>query len=170
MIIAIITNEYPPYIYGGAGVHIEYLTRELANLEKKEHTIRVLCFGDQNEQSDNTIVNGVEPDFKFPSQDLRHQKLFNTLVKDLVIAGSLQAADILHFSSYAPRSMSLSVSSTWRPWLAQHQWWLQRWEEFLRWLFMLEKAIYELGYELNNRPDWVKIPLKGIQQLVLTGR
>ena len=28
--------------------------------------------------------------------------------------------------------------------------------------FLLEKAIYELGYELNNRPTWVKLPLLGI--------
>ena len=27
---------------------------------------------------------------------------------------------------------------------------------------LLEKAIYELGYELNNRPDWVRIPISGI--------
>jgi maltose alpha-D-glucosyltransferase/alpha-amylase len=32
--------------------------------------------------------------------------------------------------------------------------------------FLLEKAIYELGYELNARPEWVNIPLKGIQYLV----
>ncbi len=31
---------------------------------------------------------------------------------------------------------------------------------------LLEKAVYELGYELNNRPDWVAIPLAGISQLL----
>jgi maltose alpha-D-glucosyltransferase/alpha-amylase len=33
-------------------------------------------------------------------------------------------------------------------------------------LFVLEKALYELNYELNNRPDWVRIPLKGIFELL----
>jgi maltose alpha-D-glucosyltransferase/alpha-amylase len=32
--------------------------------------------------------------------------------------------------------------------------------------FLLEKAIYELNYEMNNRPDWVVIPLRGIMELV----
>jgi maltose alpha-D-glucosyltransferase / alpha-amylase len=32
--------------------------------------------------------------------------------------------------------------------------------------FILEKAVYELGYELNNRPDWVRLPLCGILQLI----
>jgi maltose alpha-D-glucosyltransferase/alpha-amylase len=30
----------------------------------------------------------------------------------------------------------------------------------------LEKAIYELGYELNNRPNWVDVPIAGILQIV----
>ena len=34
--------------------------------------------------------------------------------------------------------------------------------EALLQLFMLDKALYELGYELNNRPDWVHIPLAGL--------
>ena len=32
--------------------------------------------------------------------------------------------------------------------------------------YLLEKAIYELGYEMNNRPDWLRIPVKGILDLV----
>jgi predicted trehalose synthase len=33
-------------------------------------------------------------------------------------------------------------------------------------VFELEKAIYELRYELDNRPDWVKIPVAGIERLL----
>ncbi len=32
--------------------------------------------------------------------------------------------------------------------------------------FLLEKAVYELGYELNNRPGWVAIPMHGIRQIL----
>ena len=35
-------------------------------------------------------------------------------------------------------------------------------DEILIKTFLLEKAIYELGYELHGRPDWVMIPLRGI--------
>ena len=43
-------------------------------------------------------------------------------------------------------------------------------EEFVRLLdaFLIEKAIYELAYELNNRPDWIRIPLRGIRDLLAT--
>jgi predicted trehalose synthase len=33
-------------------------------------------------------------------------------------------------------------------------------------VFELEKAVYELRYELNNRPDWVRIPVAGIQRML----
>ncbi len=33
-------------------------------------------------------------------------------------------------------------------------------------IYLLEKAIYELGYELNHRPDWVHVPLQGILEMV----
>jgi predicted trehalose synthase len=34
--------------------------------------------------------------------------------------------------------------------------------------YLLEKALYELRYELNNRPDWARIPLHGILELLHT--
>jgi maltose alpha-D-glucosyltransferase/alpha-amylase len=39
------------------------------------------------------------------------------------------------------------------------------WELLLR-VYLMEKAVYELGYELNNRPDWVGIPMLGILGLL----
>ena len=33
-------------------------------------------------------------------------------------------------------------------------------------VFLLEKAVYEVGYELNNRPDWIAIPIRGIFQVI----
>ena len=38
--------------------------------------------------------------------------------------------------------------------------------ELLLDVFMLEKAVYEVGYELNNRPDWLNVPLQGILELL----
>jgi len=32
-------------------------------------------------------------------------------------------------------------------------------------LFLLEKALYELRYEIGNRPDWIPIPLRGLLEL-----
>ena len=36
MRVGLITREYPPEVYGGAGVHVEYLSRELARLIEVE--------------------------------------------------------------------------------------------------------------------------------------
>jgi maltose alpha-D-glucosyltransferase/alpha-amylase len=33
-------------------------------------------------------------------------------------------------------------------------------------VFVLDKALYELRYELNSRPDWIRIPLAGILKVV----
>lgn len=96
MHIAILTNEYPPSIYGGAGVHVEYLTRELARIEDGRHTVQVLCFGDQVIHQGNLRVQGVRPDCPIPCQDPRHAKLMDTLVRDLLMAGRLDEPDLVH--------------------------------------------------------------------------
>jgi glycogen synthase len=96
MNIVLLTNEYPPYIYGGAGVHVEYLSRALANLEERSHAVKVLCFGDQRERTDNLTVEGIAPDFTPPAQDPRHQRFLETMLRNIVMAGSIAEADIVH--------------------------------------------------------------------------
>lgn len=96
MRIAILTNEYPPHVYGGAGVHVEYLTRELARLDNGQHDINVLAFGDQSLREANLTVRGVRPGFTLPSQDPRHAKFMDTLARGLLMAGSLRDLDVIH--------------------------------------------------------------------------
>ncbi|MEE4376659.1 MAG: glycogen synthase [Candidatus Competibacteraceae bacterium] len=97
MKILFLTNEYPPYIYGGAGVHVEHLVPELAQLDNGAHTVQVLCFGDQQIRQDNFNVQGISGiESELPYQDRRHQKYFDTLVRNIVMAGSVAEADIVH--------------------------------------------------------------------------
>jgi len=49
-----LTNEFPPHVYGGAGVHIEYLSRELSKLI----AVEVRCFGDQKQVLGQLSVTG----------------------------------------------------------------------------------------------------------------
>ncbi len=96
MRIAILTNEYPPHIYGGAGVHVEYLTRELARAEGPHHTLEILCFGDQDFREGNLSVRGVKADCKLPFQDPRHAKFQDTMARNLEMAGLLKDVDVVH--------------------------------------------------------------------------
>ena len=96
MRIAILTNEYPPNIYGGAGVHVEYLTRELTRVEHGNHSVEVLCFGEQAFDEGNLAVRGIESDCKLPATDLRHVKFLDTMLRNLIMAGSLSDIDVVH--------------------------------------------------------------------------
>ena len=53
-----LTNEYPPNVYGGAGVHVDYLSRELAQLMD----VDVRCFGAQDETLPHLRVHGFPVD------------------------------------------------------------------------------------------------------------
>lgn len=58
MKVLFLTNEYPPHIYGGAGVHVDYLSRELA----KTMDVEVRCFGDQRFEKGKLKVTGYDVD------------------------------------------------------------------------------------------------------------
>ena len=57
MRVGLFTREYPPLVYGGAGVHVDYLSRELA----KKIEVEVHCWGSQNSDAGNLHVRGQEP-------------------------------------------------------------------------------------------------------------
>ncbi|MDP3981150.1 MAG: glycogen synthase [Chlamydiota bacterium] len=96
MDIVILTNEYPPYVYGGAGVHVEYLTRELSLLQERTHHVRVFSFGNQNVHDQNLDVTGVDHQSQLSYRNPRHKKLMDTLLRDILMAGSIEKADIVH--------------------------------------------------------------------------
>ena len=97
MHIVLLTNEYPPHVYGGAGVHVEYLARELARADGGAHRVDVLAFGDQEVDDGNLTVRGVASPAAFEAQDPRHGKLLDTLGRDLAMAGQVPAsADVVH--------------------------------------------------------------------------
>jgi len=87
------TREFPPYVYGGAGVHVEYLADELSKLME----VDVRCFGDQDEQSGNLSVKGFPYDN--PVFDKSNEKLkavFKTLSTCIQMNADEVDADIVH--------------------------------------------------------------------------
>ena len=96
MRIAILTNEFPPHIYGGAGVHVDFLSKELAAMDGGRHLLKVLCFGEQEESEGNLTVQGVKVDFTFPFQEPRNRRLLETLLRNVLMTGTLQEVDIIH--------------------------------------------------------------------------
>jgi trehalose synthase-fused probable maltokinase len=123
-----------------------------------------------------------------PARPLAERRRKQSPLQD--VAGMLRS---FHYAAYAPllgarpQSAAASLSlDTFRPWAYFWKNWVSA--AFLHSYFatagaasflsgdreevamileahLLEKAVYELGYELNNRPSWVRIPLSGIAQL-----
>ncbi len=96
MKITMITNEYPPHIYGGAGVHVDYLCRELVRLDGARHRLKVLCFGDQQESGANFDVTGIAgmPDISRHGE--ANEKVIDVLRRNIAITGLAGNADIVH--------------------------------------------------------------------------
>ncbi|MBN1823868.1 MAG: glycosyltransferase, partial [Endomicrobiales bacterium] len=109
MRIGIITNEYPPNNYGGAGVHVEYLTKELARAEGGKHSVKVMCFGGQKAEDGGLSVTGIGAEYGFGASDPRHRKFLDTILKDIVISGQLKDVDVVHCHTWYAHFAGLLV-------------------------------------------------------------
>ena len=87
------TREFPPYVYGGAGVHVEYLADELSKLMDVE----VRCFGDQDSEEGNIKVKGFPYDNEvFKNADDKLKAVFQTLSTGLHMNADAIDADVVH--------------------------------------------------------------------------
>jgi alpha-maltose-1-phosphate synthase len=87
------TREYPPQVYGGAGVHVEYLSRELAKLIEVE----VHCWGNQHSDEGNLHVIGDEPPPEVTAgTDAKFKTAVDALALNLSQMKELDRIDIVH--------------------------------------------------------------------------
>ncbi len=87
MRVGLLTREYPPDVYGGAGVHVEYLVPALREIVD----VDVHCFGDAGAPArDGVTVHPVPAELRGANAAL------TTLGVDLTMAAALQDCDVLH--------------------------------------------------------------------------
>jgi starch synthase len=86
---AVVTREYPPEIYGGAGVHVEYLVRAL----RKHVDVRVHAFG--KPRSAPEVAGSYEPWAELSGSEPELAAL-RTLSVDLLAARDVRGADLVH--------------------------------------------------------------------------
>jgi glycogen synthase len=95
MKIGLFTNEFPPNIYGGAGIHVKFLSQELRPHCEQE----IRCFGHQDIAEEGFRVQGIQSrsleHTGMKTQDLRN-KIYAPLDINLQMAASLTDADLVH--------------------------------------------------------------------------
>jgi alpha-maltose-1-phosphate synthase len=125
IVAALISREYPPDVYGGAGVHVEYLAREL----RRSVELCVHCFGEPRSEPNVQahpawqVLDGTRP----------HLAALRTLSTDLAIARAAEGAQIVHshtwYANFAghlskllygiPHVMTSHSLEPLRPWKAE---------------------------------------------------
>ncbi len=89
MRVALLSREYPPDVYGGAGVHVEYLARELRALTSPPLDVDVHCFG-----ADRPSAQAHRPDAALVAAGANPALL--TMSTDLSMAAALGGVDVVH--------------------------------------------------------------------------
>lgn len=85
MRVDLITKEYPPAIYGGAGVHVTELVRAL----RRSAEVQVRCFGAPRDEADVTA-------YDVPAELAEANGALQTIAVDLQIADAVAGADVVH--------------------------------------------------------------------------
>ncbi|HEX6487509.1 MAG TPA: glycogen synthase [Candidatus Dormibacteraeota bacterium] len=126
MKVALLTREYPPEIYGGAGVHVEYLARELSRLVN----LQVHCFGGPRQSP--LVAASYEPWDELAGPEL-HLAALRTMSVDLAMVAGVQGVDLAHshtwYANFAghlakllygiPHVMTTHSLEPLRPWKAE---------------------------------------------------
>jgi alpha-maltose-1-phosphate synthase len=108
--VALFTNEYPPNVYGGAGVHVEYLSRELSNLVPVE----VRCFGEQDVQDPNLRVIGYGswPEARVGT-DPRFAGALDAMYRSLAMAKDNLDASVVHSHTWYVQFAGFLAKKLW---------------------------------------------------------
>ncbi len=92
MKVVLFTREYPPYIYGGAGVHVDYLSRELA----KKIEVEVHAFGDQHSAQGHLTVRGHQPWSELATTEGKFKAALEALSVNLDSIKALAGVNVVH--------------------------------------------------------------------------
>src|SRR5829696_4640741 len=85
MRVDLLTREYPPEVYGGAGVHVAELVRAL----RRDLDVRVRCFGAPRDEAGTTA-------YATPAEFSAANPALGTMGVDLLMAGDAAGADVVH--------------------------------------------------------------------------
>ena len=126
MKVALLSREYPPEVYGGAGVHVEYLARELS----RQVDLGVYCFGADRKASE---VQGSYKSWSQLDGPAPELAALRTLSIDLAMAKDVAGAELVHthtwYANFAghlaklmygvPHVMTSHSLEPLRPWKAE---------------------------------------------------
>jgi starch synthase len=105
MRVTLLTREYPPEVYGGAGVHVGELARALQDLVE----VRVGCFG--RPRPDPLVAAAVEPWSALPPTP--EGAALRALSADLVLAGAAEGSDVVHSHTWYANLGGLLAKRLW---------------------------------------------------------
>ena len=101
----ILSNEYPPSVYGGAGIHVGELTRALA----QRIGLDVRTFGDHDEERPGFRVKGFPPAHDLSEADDRLRGAWAALSRDLSMAIEAVSADLVHAHTWYTHLAALLI-------------------------------------------------------------